>query len=271
MAHATKKVKHPNASNAAQWFTNYDTHKPEDLPQKFRRRVYKVKHEKDNWEFLACPNAGGKSWEIERGGSRWTKHVVHKRRHGAINPAAQREDFERQRSIANAKHALQRRDELTSQIKANGYKSIVTWKKDPMVTAKRPLPEKRLVRKIPDRDSSIARMKQENDARLRSSLSRFYFPLSPQKFRQETLQKAGLLAARKSSVLGDGGGNKLMRSFGVADAFTHSVYGGKALNSKWDLKPKPFQTAPAPDWYGHRSSDPSNKPSTKFQKPDWFG
>ena len=75
-------------------------------------------------------------------------------------------------------------------------------------------------------------MEQENKAKLRSSLSRFYFPFSPNKNRQDTLKKAGLLAARKSAVLGDGGSRKIMKSYGVADAFTHSVYGGKALNSE---------------------------------------
>ena len=117
-------------------------------------------------------------------------------------------------------------------LQSNGYKSIVTWQKDPNVTVTRPLPEKRLVRKIPDRASSISRMEQENKAKLRSSLSRFYFPFSPNKNRQDTLKKAGLLASRKSAVLGDGGSRKIMKSYGVADAFTHSVYGGKALNSE---------------------------------------
>ena len=120
----------------------------------------------------------------------------------------------------------------TIVLQSNGYKSIVTWTKDPNVTVKRPLPEKRLVRKIPDRASSIARMKQENKAKLRSSLSRFYFPFSPSKDRQDTLQKAGLLAARKTAELGDGSSRRIIKSYGVADAFTHSVYGGKALNSE---------------------------------------
>ena len=97
---------------------------------------------------------------------------------------------------------------------------------------KRPMAEKRLVRKIPDRAASIARMELQNKAKLRSSLTRFYFPNSPKKSRQDILKKAGLLAARKSCLLGDGGGSRPMRSFGVADAFTHSVYGGKALNSE---------------------------------------
>lgn len=272
MAHAFKPtMKGKHKSNADEWFANYDKHAPEEMPQKFRRRVFKIKNEKDDWEFLACPDGGGKPWEIERGGSRWTKHVVHKRRHGAIKPAAFREEFARQRSIRNAQHAIMRRQELGSQIKSNGYKSIVTWTKDPNVTVKRPLPEKRLVRKIPDRASSIARMKQENKAKLRSSLSRFYFPFSPSKDRQDTLQKAGLLAARKTAELGDGSSRRIIKSYGVADAFTHSVYGGKALNSEWDIKPKPFKPVSAPAWFGHRSSDPSNKSSAKFQKPDWFG
>ena len=188
--------------------------------------------------------------------------VVHKRRHGAIKPAAQREAFEHNKSIIKAQHAVKRRKEIGSQIKvrqrdrllknrarvffhrhitilvplcfiqANGYKSILTWQKDPTVDVKRPMPEKRLVRKIPDRAASIARMELQNKAKLRSSLTRFYFPFSPKKSRQDTLKKAGLLAARKSCVIGDGGGNRRMRSFGVADAFTHSVYGGKALNSE---------------------------------------
>ena len=188
--------------------------------------------------------------------------VVHKRRHGAIKPAAQREAFEHNKSIIKAQHAVKRRKEIGSQIKvrqrdrllknrarvffhrhitilvplcfiqANGYKSILTWRKDPTVDVKRPMAEKRLVRKIPDRAASIARMELQNKAKLRSSLTRFYFPFSPKKSRQDTLKKAGLLAARKSCVIGDGGGNRRMRSFGVADAFTHSVYGGKALNSE---------------------------------------
>lgn len=272
MAHAFKPtMKGKHASNAAEWFTNYDKHKPEDQPQKFRRRVYKIRNEKDEWNFLACPGGGGKPWEIERGGSKWTQHVVHKRRHGAIKPAAQREAFEHSKSIIKAQHAVKRRKEIGSQIKANGYKSIISWRKDPTVDVKRPMPEKRLVRKIPDRAASIARMELQDKAKLRSSLTRFYFPCSPKKSRQDTLKKAGLLAARKSCVIGDGGGNRRMRSFGVADAFTHSVYGGKALNSEWDLKPIPFKPVSAPNWYGHRSSEPSGKPSVKMQKPDWFG
>lgn len=265
-----------NRSNASEWFSNYHQHKPEDRPQKFRKRVFNLKNESDKWEFLSHANGGGKHWEVERGGCRFNKRgaggVAHRRRFSVMKPDAERLKFEQLRRMRAEKFAVKREQELASQIKSHGYKDILSWREDKSVVKKRPIAEKRTVRKMTDRAGSIARMKAENRSTMRSSLSRFYFPTPPNERRQAVLQKAGLLSERQATVLGDGGTQAKMKSFGVQDAFTHAVYGGKALKSEWGIEQsKPIKPYSAPSWYGHRKTERATTAAVSYKKPDWFG
>merc|ERR1719498_1251025 len=120
-----------------------------------------------------------------------------------------------------------------------------------------------------DRKASLDRIKAENRSIMRSSLSRFYYPTPPNERRQAVLQRAGLLSDRKATVLGDGGTQAKMKSFGVKDAFTHAVYGGKALKPEWGIEQsKPIKPYSAPSWYGHRKTERATTAAVPYKKPD---
>ena len=84
---------------------------------------------------------------------------------------------------------------------------------------------------------------------------------------------------RKASVLGNSTDSKnTIKSYGVADALTHSVYGGKALDPEWDLEPVQLGSGGdgqggawnQPQWFGQESHVRSEKPAKQPPAPKWW-
>lgn len=214
---------------------------------KFGKRPIGTSSEHDLWNFMSHDDGGVPAWNTEAAAvGKGVKFGsgFQRRRGAAIGQDAERKAFEegkeeRQRAVAEVRKVA-----LESADKRNRF-NVLSGEFDPSMD-RGSRPGRRII------GSSLSAMQQkEDEVRMRVSDSRFHRPPADVPSEAAARRTAVLMnegfthSTRQSAVLGVGRGD--MRSYGVADAFTHSLYDpGHRLPSPPSAPPaSAFPSAPS--------------------------
>jgi len=190
------------------------------------RRPHNKKPECDSWNYLRHANQPME--KIEQS-TRTTKFKQGFNRRGQDKIGQDRARIQRdaQKEQSFQKFAPQRRDNLHNLDRGYNEFDLITGKQNPSM-----MRQVRCQRRHVDETKSIS-LQAEGAISLRDSTSRFYGPQpgarEPAKHdnRVGLVVTEGLKQQKYSSVLGIG--RTEMPSYGVADAFSHSLYGGRSI------------------------------------------
>ena len=258
-----------------EWFAHQHAGSNPEL--RFSRRPFEGKDEFKDWDYLKNPTDLSQ-WEVEQGGSKWTTpgRIPARRKKDAINPDEERLRDEVRKDKLHERTLEVRRVELARQDKPHAYKDIISWEEDRLLAQnpKAPIAEPRPMRKQ-NTEGRQERMEKETAKEMRSSRNRFFCEPVVDPVRQEKLKAGGLFKPRKASILGNSKDSaNVVDSFGAADALSHSVYGGNALNPEWDLQPTQPQAlgelSVAPQWFGAAEHVKSQQPAKQPDPPNWW-
>jgi len=253
-----------------EWFAHDSSATLQKL--QFGKKVYDGNDEFKKWDYLKNPN-DLKPWEVEKGGSKWSKPGLPRRRKkDQIRPDEQRLRDEARKERIREKTLAVRRVEIARNEKPHAYKDIISWEEDRLLmnNPKRPLKAARPML-VQNTEGRVERMTKETAAEMRSSKNRFFCEPVVDPQRQQKLQNGGLYHPRKASVLGNStDSTNCIESFGAADALSHAVYGGKALKPEWDLKPVEPKSHSSPEWFGLKAHERTQQPAKQPPPPKWW-
>jgi len=183
-----------------------------------------------------------------------------------------RNDVEIRKEKIAAKTLEVRRLELAHQSAPHAYKDIISWEEDRLLSKnpRKPIKKSRPLL-VQNTEGRVERMTKEAAAEMRSSKNRFFCEPSVDPTRQGKLQSGGLVHPRKTAILGTSSAtSNVITSYGVADALSHAVYGGKAIKPEWDLEPATPQEWCKPEWFGKEEHVKSEKPAQPPKAPSWW-
>ena len=162
---------------------------------RFSKKCYDGQDEFKKWDYLKDTSDPTPAWQIERGGSKWTKpgRMPRRRKKEAIRPDEQRLRDEIRKEKLRERTLETRRVELAHNERPHAYKDIISWEEDRLLAAspKHPIREQRPLLKQ-NREGRVERMTKETAAEMRSSKNRFFCEPVVDPARQAKLQNGGL-------------------------------------------------------------------------------
>lgn len=188
------------------------------------RRPHNKKNECDTWNYLRHAN---QPMETIDQGTRTTKFKAGFNRKRDIGQDRLRIERDQQKQVNFQKFAPQRRDNLEQLDRGYNAFNVISGQQNPALERN----ARKQMRHVDERKSQS--LQAEGAISLRDSTSRFYGPppgaRDPSRHDNRVgLNVAeGLKAPKYSSVLGIG--RSEMPSYGVSDAFSHSLYGGRSI------------------------------------------